>query len=95
MSLVKSRELFVESAFPITVDTVVERTLIQKELHRHEFFEKVFVEHGILVNRFKGEEVTMKAGEVLIMKPYVLHVYADYVSRLGHAIGAEIPTESQ
>lgn len=77
MSLVKSRELFVESAFPIAVDTVVDRTLIQKELHRHEYFEMLFVEHGSLINRFKGEEVLMNGGDVMIMKPYVLHVLED------------------
>lgn len=66
-----------ESAFPITVDTVVERTLIQKELHRHEFFEMLFVVQGSLINRFKGEEVFMQAGDILIMKPYVLHVLED------------------
>lgn len=77
MSLVKSRELFAESAFPIAVDTVVDRTLIQKELHRHEYFEMLFVEHGTLINRFKSDEITMKAGDVLIMKPYVLHVLED------------------
>lgn len=77
MSLVKSRELFAESAFPITVDRVVDRTLIQKELHRHEYYEMLFVESGMLINRFKGESVTMKAGDVLIMKPYVLHFLDD------------------
>ena len=29
---------------------------------------------GLLVNHFKNEEVAMKSGDVLIMKPYVLHV---------------------
>ena len=77
MSLVKSRELFVELAFPITVDTLVDRTLIQKEFHRHEYFEMLFVERGTLINRFKGEDVAMKAGDLLIMKPYVLHVLED------------------
>ena len=50
MSLVKSRELFVESAFPIAVDRVVDRTLMQKELHRHEYFEMLFVKSGSLIN---------------------------------------------
>ncbi len=77
MSLVKSKEIFAESSFPITVDTVVERTLIQKELHRHEYFEMLYVERGTLVNRFKGDEVKLKAGDLLIMKPYVLHVLED------------------
>ena len=77
MSLVKSRELFVEAAFPITVDTVIDRTLIQKELHRHEYFEMIYIEQGALINRFKSDEITMKAGDILIMKPYVLHVLND------------------
>lgn len=77
MSLVKSRELFVESAFPITIDTVVERTLMQKELHRHEYYEMLFVEEGSLINRFKGSEILMNAGDILIMKPYVLHLIED------------------
>lgn len=77
MSLVKSRELFSESAFPITVDRVVDRTLIQKELHRHEYFEMLFVESGSLINRFKGEEIVLEQGDVLIMKPYVLHFLDD------------------
>ncbi|VGO21731.1 AraC family transcriptional regulator [Pontiella sulfatireligans] len=81
MSLVKSRELFVESAFPIAVDTVGDRTLIQKELHRHEYFEMLFVEKGSLINRFKGDEILMKPGDVLIMKPYVLHLLADAVKK--------------
>ena len=57
MSLVKSRELFGEDAFPITVDTVVDRTLIQDELHRHEYFEMLFVERGTLINHFKGTDI--------------------------------------
>lgn len=77
MSLLKSKELFVESAFPIAVDRVVDRTLIQKELHRHEYFEMLYVEKGRLINKFKGDDVTLGAGEMLIMKPYVLHVLND------------------
>ena len=74
MSLVKSRELFAEGSFPITVDTVVNRTLVRKELHRHEFFEMLYVEKGTLVNRFKSGDVKMEAGNVIIMKPFVRHV---------------------
>lgn len=75
MSLVKSKELFIEAAFPVNVETIVERTLIQKELHRHEYFEMLFVEKGELVNHFKGDAIAMKEGDVLVMKPYVLHVF--------------------
>mgnify|MGYP001493666004 CR=1 FL=1 len=77
MSLIKSRELFGETGFPIAVDTVLDRTLVQKELHRHEYFEMLFVEKGSLINRFKGAEIQLKTGDVLIMKPYVLHVLED------------------
>ncbi|GAB5561398.1 MAG: hypothetical protein SynsKO_30450 [Synoicihabitans sp.] len=77
MSLVKSRELFVAGSFPITVDTVVDRTLMRKELHRHEFFEMLYVEHGTLVNRFKSGDVKMEVGDVIIMKPFVRHLLLD------------------
>lgn len=79
MSLIKSRELFEASAFPIAVDRVVSRTLMHKELHRHEYFEMLYVEKGSLTNRFRGSEVLMKPGDVMIMKPYVLHVLDDAV----------------
>lgn len=79
MSLVKSSELFGESAYPITVETVVDRTLIQRELHRHEYFELLFVEKGSLINRFKGSSIQMKPGDVVLMKPYLQHVLDDAV----------------
>jgi len=81
MSLVKSRELFTESAFPITVDTLVDRTLMQREPHRHEYFEMLYIEKGTLINHFKSETVTMKVGDLLVMKPYVLHVLEDAFMR--------------
>lgn len=77
MSLVKSRELFAEAAFPITVDTVEDRTPIRKELHRHEYFEMLYVEEGTLINRFKSSDIRMEAGNILIMKPFVRHVLID------------------
>ena len=33
--------------------------MIQKELHRHEFFEMLFVERGSLINRFKNDEIAL------------------------------------
>jgi AraC-like DNA-binding protein/mannose-6-phosphate isomerase-like protein (cupin superfamily) len=77
VSLVKSRELFLDAAYPIAVDTVENRTLMQQELHRHEYFEMLFVERGSLVNHFKTEQLILRRGDLLIMKPYVLHVLAD------------------
>ena len=73
MCLVKAREVFDKTAFPAKVETVANRALKLEELHRHEFFEILYVEEGSLINRFKGTEVEMKAGDVLILKPYVLH----------------------
>lgn len=77
MSLVKSRELFSESSYPITVDTVLGRTLIRKELHRHEYYEMLFVAEGTLLNRFKSKDMVMKPGDLMIMKPFVRHVLGD------------------
>lgn len=81
MSLIKSKELFSEASFPITVDLVVDRTLTQKELHRHEYFELQYVEKGSLINRFKGAETLMKPGDVILMKPYLQHVLVDAVRK--------------
>lgn len=57
MSLVRSKELFLEPALPVRVDSVMERTLIQNELHRHEYFEILYVQRDTLVNRYKEGEV--------------------------------------
>ncbi len=74
MSLVRSTQLFLDSSFPLVVDAVSERALFQPNMHRHEYFEMLFVVSGALVNRFRHEEVRMKTGDFMIMKPYVLHV---------------------
>ncbi|CAA6679664.1 MULTISPECIES: AraC family transcriptional regulator [unclassified Lentimonas] len=77
MSLIKARELFSESSFPVTVDTLVDRTLIQNTMHRHEYFEMLYVEEGTLVNRFSSEAITMNPGDLIVMKPYASHVLED------------------
>lgn len=74
MSLVRSKELFLERAFPLKVNSVVDRALLQPDLHRHEYFEMLYVERGALINRFKTGDERMKTGDLIIMKPYVLHV---------------------
>lgn len=74
MSLVTSRELFFDPALPVAVDSVTERRLIQKKLHRHEYLELLFVRRGSLANRFVSSEVVMKAGDLIILKPHVRHV---------------------
>ncbi len=77
MSLIRSSELFVEHAFPIAVERVAQRSLLKRELHRHEYFEMLFVEQGTLVNCFRNEEISLYPGDMLIMKPYVLHTLSD------------------
>jgi len=77
MSLVKSSEMFVGGEFPLAVERFVDRTLIQKEFHRHEYFEILFVEKGQLLNQFKNGRKVMMAGDLMIMKPYVLHVLSE------------------
>lgn len=74
MSLVMSKDLFVGAGLPLVVERIVDRSLIQRELHRHEYFEILYVEEGRLTNRFKNMDAVMKTGDLLIMKPYVLHV---------------------
>tara|TARA_R110002096_G_scaffold20971_3_gene68473 strand:+ start:8015 stop:8341 length:327 start_codon:yes stop_codon:yes gene_type:complete len=74
MSLVTSRELFIDPALPVVVDSVTKRRLIQKNLHRHEYLEMLFFRKGSLTNRFGSSEVVMHTGELIVMKPYVRHV---------------------
>ncbi|MCF7848155.1 MAG: AraC family transcriptional regulator [Kiritimatiellales bacterium] len=62
------------SAFPVAADRVVSRPLVQTDFHRHEFFEMLFVVRGSLLNRLKTEEIVLKAGDLLITKPYVQHL---------------------
>ena len=74
MSLLKSKELFSQVGYPVRVDRVSRRTLMKVEMHRHEFFEMLFVVEGSLINRFQSDEIGMQVGDLLILKPYTLHV---------------------
>ena len=74
MSLLKSKELFSQVGYPVRVDRVNRRTLMKTEMHRHEFFEMLFVVEGSLINRFQFDQIGMQAGDLLILKPYTLHV---------------------
>ena len=74
MSLLKSKELFSQVGYPVRVDRVSRRTLIKVEMHRHEFFEMLYVVEGSLINRFQSDEIGLQAGDLLILKPYTLHV---------------------
>jgi|GEM_PF-382008 len=81
MSLIKSRELFQQAAFPMYVDSLGDRSLFQPDLHRHEYYEMIFVERGSFKNRYKADTQLLNAGDIVIMKPYVLHVLDNMDSR--------------
>lgn len=72
--LVTCNELFANAAFPVVADRVVDRSLVQSDFHRHEFFEMLFVAHGSLLNRLKTDDIMLRAGDLLITKPYVQHL---------------------
>lgn len=73
MSLVTSKELFKDVGIPVAVDSVADRRKIQMNLHRHEYYEMLFVRSGMMVNRFLRGDIVMKAGDLIILKPYVQH----------------------
>ncbi len=72
--LVTCRELFDESPYPLLASSVENRPLMQLEFHRHEFFEIIYVARGEIRNELSTEEMTLKAGDLLIIKPYVRHL---------------------
>ena len=74
MSLLKSKELFTPNGYALRVDRVNRRTLMKAEMHRHEFFEMLYVAQGSLINRFQSELVEMQEGDLLILRPYTMHV---------------------
>ncbi|MGJ8724102.1 MAG: AraC family transcriptional regulator [Roseibacillus sp.] len=73
MSLVTSREIFPDRSVPVAVDSVTERRQIQSNLHRHEYLELLFVYRGSLVNKFVNSEISLAAGDLVLLKPYVRH----------------------
>jgi len=74
MSLLTSKELFSDTGIPVAVDSVADRRKIQINLHRHEYYEMLYVRSGMLVNRFLRGDIVMKAGDLIILKPYVQHM---------------------
>lgn len=73
MCLVKSAKLFDEAAFPVMADGVANRAVKESKFHRHEYYEMLFAESAGLTCQFKGRAIRLNPGDVLIMKPYVLH----------------------
>lgn len=71
--LIRSKELFNDAVFPLTAARIESRPLPQADLHRHEFFEMIFVAEGLIDNRLADEETSLKAGDLLIFKPFVQH----------------------
>lgn len=72
--LVKCNELFRDSSVPVASSEFSERSMVQAEFHRHEYFEMLFVAGGSLINRRERDETLLKTGDLLIMKPYVSHL---------------------
>ncbi len=68
------RELFGDSKLPIAATSFTNRPLIQSSPHRHQFYEILFVADGTLLNQIEAQDLTMKPGHLLVMKPLVQHV---------------------
>ena len=44
-----------------------------RRMHRHEFFELIYVYHGAYLNRMEEGEVLMEAGDLMLLNTNVLH----------------------
>ena len=44
-------------------------------LHRHEFFELVFIDHGVALHSYEGKTQILTAGDVFIILPGEVHSY--------------------
>ncbi|MBB6429153.1 AraC family transcriptional regulator [Algisphaera agarilytica] len=71
--LILAKELFHNEVLPVTATRIAERPLPQSDLHRHEFFEIIFVAEGTLHNRLADMEMSLEAGDILILKPFIQH----------------------
>ena len=47
--IIKIKELFTPNGYALRVDRVNRRTLMKAEMHRHEFFEMLYVAQGSLI----------------------------------------------
>ena len=74
MSLLKSKGVIFSSGSSGSSGSGESSDLMKTEMHRHEFFEMLFVVEGSLINRFQFDQMGMQAGDLLILKPYTLHV---------------------
>ncbi|MEM8893617.1 MAG: AraC family transcriptional regulator [Bacteroidota bacterium] len=72
--LVTSKDLFQQSAFPIVASSIVDRPMLQKEFHRHEYYEMLYLASGSLLNELSTKPMEMQPGDLVIIKPYVRHV---------------------
>lgn len=68
------RELFGQSKLPIAATRISDRPLVQSDLHRHEFYEILFLAGGSLLDQVGTEDLTLTAGDLVIMKPFVQHL---------------------
>lgn len=72
--LVTSVDLFGDGSDAIAASLFKQRPLTQTELHRHEFYEIIYVVEGSLENELSTDQMVLKAGDLLILKPYVRHL---------------------
>lgn len=83
MCLIKSKDMFDETASPFTISTIESRPQKKAEQHRHEYYEMIFVEQGSLSSRIADAELEITQGDLMIMKPYVLHCLEDIANEHG------------
>jgi len=84
--LITCNELFRDTAFPVAADRVSSRPLAQTDFHRHEFYEMLYVVRGSLINRLKTDEIILKSGDLLVIKPYVQHHLLESGMRKKHTV---------
>lgn len=72
--LITSNQLFEQPEIPVFAASVESRPLMRTDLHRHEYFEMIYVGHGKIVNLLTNEEIALVEGDLLVIKPYVRHV---------------------
>jgi len=68
------RELFGDSKLPIAATSLANRPLVQSDPHRHQFYEILFIAGGTLLNQIETEDLSLTAGDLIVMKPFVQHL---------------------
>jgi AraC-like DNA-binding protein/quercetin dioxygenase-like cupin family protein len=64
---------FEEDSVPLTVIKTEHHD--RTNLHEHEFFELVFIDHGVALHSYEGKTQILTAGDVFIILPGEVHSY--------------------